>query len=116
MIKDLTSISLEKRSSPRITISFPINVPPDLKGRLINISTSGICFWLNKSLPFAKSLVAIQLHNKAFIQTEINIIWGNTLEPDKKFIYGGAFANLEEKDSKLLEDIIKNKSNIYCKA
>ena len=96
----------EKRVYPRINVSFPIKITPDIIGQATDISQTGLGFILKKPILLSKAAAIIEVSPKQSIKTQFNVIWNKQLVVNKGFKYGTCFIRLKKKDISILRDIL----------
>lgn len=96
----------EKRVFPRVTINFPIKLPPSFLTQTVDLSESGLGFMLDKPLLLSKAKAEIEISPSQKIEAEFKVIWSKQLAEFKRFKYGVAFIRLKKKDLNILRMIL----------
>lgn len=97
---------MEQRIYPRINVSFPLKIMPNILGETADISETGLSFVLQKPLLLSRASARIELSPKESIETEFKIIWNKHLVEKNGFRYGACFIRLKEKDIGILRDML----------
>ncbi len=100
---------MEQRIYPRINVSFPIKITPDIVSEAVDISEGGFSFILQKPLLLSKANVKIDFSEKESIETEFRVIWNKQLIEKNGFKYGACLIRLKNKDINVLRDILIRK-------
>ena len=98
--------SKEKRSFPRISVKFPIKIPPTFLAQSIDLSETGMGFLLEKPLFLSKAKTEIEITPQQRIETEFKVIWSQKLVETGKFKYGVVFIKLKRKDLDILREVV----------
>lgn len=105
-------LQVEKRSSPRIAANFTARLfPDDIKGNVLNISETGICFDCERSaLPedILLSMDLSPLRSKQPTKTPARVVWRNNLTENRSQL-GVQFSSLDRGHLSQLRDFIFDK-------
>lgn len=99
---------IDNRSSERIYADFAVEILPDFLGKTIDISETGISFYLSKKLLDNVAYLTIKISQSCFIQTQIDIVWQRQANDENGFIYGANFIYLREDKKEELFNFLHN--------
>jgi len=84
----------ENRIYPRINVSFPVYLTPDIFGRAVDISETGMSMVFDKPISLTKAYAKIELSQDKSVETEFKIVWAKRFIDKNGIKYGACFIKL----------------------
>jgi len=97
---------MDKREYPRVNVSFPIAIPPDVIGETVDISETGLGLIFQKPLLLSKTIAKIEISPRNVIEAEFKLIWNKRLIEKNGFKYGACLIRLKDKNIAILRNML----------